>query len=194
MRRLIKKIHMYAGLFSFTAFIVYGAAGLHATFPVAPRARPGGERYVDFIAPGGMSDKEVADQVYRAIDLPLTGPVPGYALRRDASQHLRLNFYTPNGTRRVTVLEEEHRLRIESDRSRLLPFMDNLHSATVANASPRFLMLAWGWYNEVAIWSLLLMSVSGVYLWLASRPGHRWAQIAMAAGTGAFLVLYWVTR
>lgn len=192
MRRLVKKIHTYAGLVSFTAFIVYGIAGVRATFSIAQPARPAGVREVEFVAPDGMTDEELADHVGRTLDLPLTGEP--YGVRRDAAQHLQMTFYTPNGPRRVTVLENEHLVRIASDHPRLLSFLSNLHSTTTGNAAPRFLTRAWAWYNEIAIWSLILMSVSGMYLWLASRPGHRLAQISFAAGSGAFVVLYWMTR
>jgi hypothetical protein len=51
-----------------------------------------------------------------------------------------------------------------------------------------------GLYNELGIASLILMSLSGLYLWLSSRPKHRLAQISFALGTGSFAVLYWLSR
>jgi len=194
MRRLVKTLHMYAGLFSFTAFIVYGISGLYATVPIGRRADPAGTREVRFAAPGNVGDKELADHVYRTLDLPLTGPVPAWALRRNEAGHLRLDFYTANGVRRVTVLEDEGLVRVEMERTRMLAFLDNLHTSVLAYVAPRALTLAWAIYNEIAIWALVFMSISGVYLWLASRPSHRAAQLALAAGTGAFAALYWVTR
>jgi hypothetical protein len=59
---------------------------------------------------------------------------------------------------------------------------------------PDLLIRMWAWYTEFAIWSLLFMPVTGVYLWLASRPRHRWAQFSFAAGSGLFLLLYAITR
>ena len=38
------------------------------------------------------------------------------------------------------------------------------------------------------------MSLSGVYLWLASRPRYRPAQLVFALGSGVFILLYAVTR
>jgi hypothetical protein len=49
-------------------------------------------------------------------------------------------------------------------------------------------------YNEVAIFALIFLSLSGLYLWLSSRPRHRLAQLSFFAGTGWFLVLYWLSR
>ncbi|MEO7650632.1 MAG: hypothetical protein ABIZ80_09195, partial [Bryobacteraceae bacterium] len=49
---------------------------------------------------------------------------------------------------------------------------------------------AWTWYNEFSIWALIAMSVSGVYLWLATRPFFGPARWAFAIGTGIFAGLY----
>jgi hypothetical protein len=38
------------------------------------------------------------------------------------------------------------------------------------------------------------MSISGVYLWLASRPRYRPARFVFALGCGSFILLYAVTR
>ena len=52
----------------------------------------------------------------------------------------------------------------------------------------------WAFYNEVAIWALITMALSGLYLWLASRPKYRWAWVSFLTGSGAFAVLYVLTR
>jgi hypothetical protein len=38
------------------------------------------------------------------------------------------------------------------------------------------------------------MVLSGIYLWLATRPGYRIAAACFASGTLGFLVLYAITR
>jgi len=38
------------------------------------------------------------------------------------------------------------------------------------------------------------MAFSGVYLWLDSRPRHRWAWLSLALGTLVFVGFYWVVR
>jgi len=53
---------------------------------------------------------------------------------------------------------------------------------------------AWAWYNHFASWSLLAMAVSGLYLWLASRPGYRIAHYSLASGAAIFILLYIATR
>lgn len=196
MNRWIKKLHMYCGLLNFSILVVFGIAGLTATFEPAPQNRtppPAIARFVAYTAPPAMSDKEVADDVYRFLQLPLTAP-PRYGIRRDGDNNLAFSLYTVNGERRVTVLEKENRLRVEEARNSIWRYLDNLHSTTIQAPAPDLRLRLWTYYNEFAIWSLIGMALSGLYLWLSSRPRYRPAQIVFLAGSGIFLCLYWLTR
>jgi hypothetical protein len=44
------------------------------------------------------------------------------------------------------------------------------------------------------MWCLIGMILSGSYLWLSVRPAHRWALASLAAGTGVFVLMWWITR
>ena len=188
----VRKIHMYAGLLSFTALLVYGIAGLAATFEAGSHTAP--PEFVAFNAPPGATDKQIAGQVYRLLAPPLASPVPAWAIRRDREANIRLDFYSPNGVRHVTVLEGEKRLRVEVERRVLWQYLNGLHTATDTAAGRDIRMRLWGAYNQFAIAALLLLAASGLYLWLASRPRFRAAQLTFAAGAGVFVLLYALTR
>jgi uncharacterized iron-regulated membrane protein len=197
MTALIKKIHMYAGLFSFTALAIYGLAGLDATFappPGAPETTPPQVEMRDYTPPPGAGDKQVADHVHALLNPPLAGPLPAWAVRRNASNDLQLDFYSPNGITRAIVLEKENRLRVERIPFHFGQFLNNLHGMTLGDYQKDYRLRLWSWYNEIALWSLALMVLSGLWLWLASRPSWKPAQLTFAAAAGLFLVLYTLTR
>jgi hypothetical protein len=195
---LVKDLHTYLGLLNFSHLIVFGIAGLVATFSPPPGERqpePGPVRHVAFTARPDWTDKEVADAVYEALRLPLTGPVPEWAIRRDAEGRLLLNFHTVNGPFRVTVLESEGRLRIETLRNGFWRYVSNLHATLrVHDHSGDWRVGLWTWYVEVALWSLIAMALSGLYLWLSSRPRFRTAFWLLLGGSALFIVLYVLTR
>jgi uncharacterized iron-regulated membrane protein len=196
MTSLIKRLHMYTGLLNFSILLVFGVTGLLATMQPAPekRVRPEPQvRLVDFTAPPGLDDKEVAARVWESLT-PLARPAPPGAVRRDRDNNLTMTFYTPNGPQAVTVLEKENRLRIESRRNDLWHYLGVLHETTSSNRADDWRTRLWGYYNEFSIWSLIGMAASGVYLWLASRPGFRWAQYSFAAGVGIFVLLWALSR
>jgi hypothetical protein len=196
MHQWIRKIHMYLGLLNFVSLTVFGIAGLTATMQKGRDGPPPaiGARYQPFTPPPNATDKEVADAVFQAVHIPLSNPIPRQGVRRDEKNELALHFYTLNGPYTVTVLEKESRLRVEPMPNSLPRFLNNIHSVTQAGNSRYLIIRLWAWYNEFAIWSLLAMAISGVYLWLASRPGYRWAQLSFAAGTATFVILYVATR
>ena len=195
MRALVKKIHIYLGLLNFSNLIVFGVAGLGATFHGPPPRKMASEqvRVESFVPVPGSTDRQLADQVFARLRLPLADPVPDWALHRDAAGDLPLEFWTVNGTCRVLVQPREGRLRVEILRNSLPMFLDDMHTMTEVNQSD-WRMRIWTWYNHFAMWSLLTMAISGVYLWLASRARYRIAQYCFAGGAAIFVLLYAMAR
>jgi hypothetical protein len=173
---------------------VYAIAGLSETLKTNELpASPPAVHYVPFAPVATATDKEVADSVYRRLNIPLSSPLPPSALRRDANQNLLLEFYTLNGLDRVTVLEKERRLRIETTRTSLTSFLNNAHTAIPIDYSGPPLVRAWAMWNEFAMWCLAGFSLSGVVLWL-TRPEPPWTLAVSGAGIGAFVLLWFLLR
>jgi hypothetical protein len=192
MRNLVIKLHIYAGLLTFTQLMIYGFAGLAATGQTAaerPKV-PHTIRHTVFTVPPSAPDKEVADAVYRELKLPLTRPMPLFAIKRNVDNDLQLDFYNINGIYRVVVLERENRLRIEEIRNSLAIFLEDMHAITINDPEAPRLLRVWAFYNEVAMWCLLTFVVSGLYLWLSAQARSWWAWGSLAAGTAAFAVLW----
>ena len=49
----------------------------------------------------------------------------------------------------------------------------------------------WGFYNELSTWAFLFMTISGVYMWLATRPKIRWAQLSFV-GMAVVMAALWI--
>jgi len=193
---LIRKIHIYAGLLTFAQLMIYGIAGVvAAVYPGGERPKaPQSVRYVPFAIPPSSTDKEVAALVYKTLDLPMARPVPDWYLRHTAENHLLLDFYNVNGIRRVVVMEKEGRLRVEEIHNSLWLFLEDIHAATPGDEGAPRLVHLWACWNELAMWTLLSFSVSGLWLWLAARALYVWAWALLAAGIGAIAVLWSVFR
>lgn len=191
-RSLILKLHIYAGLLTFTQLMIYGVAGLVATVqpglerPKVARA----VRYVSFTPGPSATDKEVAAAVYGILKPPLSRPVPDWFLRRTADNDLLLDFYNVNGIWRVVVLEREQRLRIEEIRNSVGLFLSDVHAATTGDAEAPRIVRIWGLYNEAAMWCLAGFCASGLVLWLSAPDRDRWAWGCLAAGTAALSGLW----
>lgn len=192
MDKWIRKIHIYAGLLVFAHLAIYGIAGLVATFQRSlerPKT-PNSVRFVPFSPPPSATDKQVAALVFETLKLPLTRPMPDWFLRRTPENHLLLDFYNINGIYRVVVLEDEGKLRVEDIRNSTWLFLEDVHAATLADRESPPLVRAWAYWNEAGIWCLILFCLSGLYLWLSSRPKLRWAWVSLVCGLFSFAALW----
>lgn len=193
-RDLIQKLHTYAGLLTFVNLMVFGVVGLSASFESRPGAPVPAVRYEAFRAEPNETDRQVAERVCESLHLSLATPIQSAVIQHDAAGRLLLDFYHANGRHRVTVLEDEGRLRVEVMRSSFWSYLGTLHATTAAFHSGDWRMQLWADYNEFAMWCLIGMMASGVALWLMARPRDRLARVSLALGGGLFAVLYFWTR
>ena len=73
-------------------------------------------------------------------------------------------------------------------------FLSTMHTAFSRRGPQTQAARLWGYYNEFSAWAFLFMIVSGLYLWLDTRPGMRWAQLIAATSIGCSVVLWLATR
>jgi hypothetical protein len=192
----VRRIHQYAGLLTFSAFVVWGVTGIHSVFLPSPDGYQPPEvahqREVAFDAPGDLDDEELARHIYEALDLPLAGG--HYDVHRDERADLVFFVFTVNGRRDVTWLEEQGRVRIAYRQRDLAGFLSSMHTAHSRRGPSAVPARLWAWYNEMSTWAFLFMTVSGVYMWLATRPGIPWARICAAASLVVTIALWLATR
>lgn len=191
----LRRIHMYLGLLSSTAIFVYGVTGIHATSFTRPIDRPRPAPTVTYqpaSIDGALDDAAAAKQLFSKLSIPMGTP-PGQ-IRRDDQNNLVFNSYPASGMVRVVFLEKEGRARIEKIDAPFAQLLSNLHEITMRNPSEDLRVRLWKYYNEFSTWTLLLLILTGIWLWLASRPGHRWARLCFALGSAGFVILLMAGR
>jgi hypothetical protein len=190
----VKKLHMYSGLLTFTAFIVWGVTGVHAVFlPPPDQYKPppvSSVQEIPFQTAGSLDDEQLARAIFDAISIPLAGG--RYNVHRDEQLNLAFNVFTINGGREVTFLEKEGIVRIAHRGNSLWGYLSSMHTAHSRRHRLTPAAIAWGYFNEISTWAFLFMTFSGLYLWIATRPGLRWAQLSLAGMVAATLGL-WIT-
>jgi len=194
MSATLRRLHVWVGLFALTSLAVMAFAGLHASFAPAAEPAPVETREVPFEAGRGLSDLELAVALHRQLRLPLTATPRREALRRDPAGRLVVWLWTPNGGYRVTLLESQRAARVERLRNSLGAYLNLMHSQLLREARPGLPARLWGAYVDASIAALAFLAVSGLWLWLASRPRLAWARAAFAAGTLAVGALLWAIR
>jgi len=163
---VLARIHTLAALATLVNLLVYAAAG------IAPRALlPPEISERDFVRVPYESDRDTAERVVRLLALPLAMPVHSFNISHDTAGRLVLDFYHANGRHKVTALDG--RLRIEASRAPLAKYLSTLHVTTAAFHSGDARLQAWAWYNEFAMWMLVVLLVTGAWLAITRRwrPG-----------------------
>ncbi|MCW5962955.1 MAG: PepSY domain-containing protein [Bryobacterales bacterium] len=192
----IKKLHMYAGLLTFTAFVVWGVTGIHAVFLPSPdgwrEPVPTSFRELEWKAPGNLDDKALCEAALAASGLRTVGAPQ--LRRRNAEMNLSFTVFGPNGRRDLTYLEAEGKLRVEIRQNNILGFIAESHAGSSRRGPGELASRIWGYYNELANWAFLMMTLSGIYLWLATRPRVVWAWATLGISGMVFAALWWGTR
>ena len=194
MNAWVRKLHMYSGLLNFSILMVFGIAGLVASAN-APDIfqRPALHTITtqDFNVPPSASDKEVVGAIADALRIRVAElPNP----QRNPRHQLTVDFYNPNGLRRVTLLEPDHRLQVETFRNSIWRFFDNMHATTLREGAPWTAQRLWGWYIEIATLSMIWMIASGIWLGLGQRWSLRWTHFSAALAVIAFGILYYLEK
>jgi hypothetical protein len=196
MRSLVRKLHAYAGLLSFTVLLIYGIAGLTVTFHAGPGEHPNEQpvRFVNFDPPAGATDEQLASLAYEKLRPMLFGPLSPPNPEKDSHGRLRLAFWSINGTHEATLLAAEKRIRIESRRTGFWNYLNELHTATEVENAATLPLRLWAILNQFVMFTMLFLAASGIFLWLVSRPKFRPAMILLGAGTAAMVLVYVAMR
>jgi hypothetical protein len=191
-----KKVHMYSGLLTFTALVVWGITGIHAVFlPPPGEFRPPpvtSVREIPYHAAGNLDDAALAKVIYEQLQIPLAGG--RYNVHRDPQHNLAFNVFTINGGREVTFLDKEGIVRVAHRSNDVWGYLSSMHTAFSRRHRLTASAIAWGYFNEMATWAFLFMTFSGLYMWIATRPGLRWAQLSVAGMAVATLALWVAIR
>ena len=173
-----------------------GLTGIYAIFlPPPGHWKPpevSSEREFAYEAPGNMDDRELAKLIFEAADMKMAGG--HYNVRRDAEQNLAFNAFTPNGRQDLTYFEDDKRVQVQSRQNGIGNFFSVMHASHSRRGAPHISARLYGVYNEVSTWAFFFMSLSGLYMWIATRPGLPWARIIIGATTLATVIMWWAVR
>lgn len=192
MRAWIQQLHIYLSLLSFSSLAVFGLVGLHATFEpkFEERAKVEARRWERaFATPKDIDDFELGERIRREFAPAVASPIAKQFLKHTPDGRLQLDYYDVNGLTRVVVYDDK--LTFEQTRVGVLEYLNRIHATTTRTPATDLRVRAWVWYNELAVWSLLGMTLTGILLWLTMRLSHKGAFVAAVLGSALFGVIYW---
>lgn len=190
--RLVRRIHMFTGLFLAPWMLMYALSTLVMThreyvnsFYSSKNPAFVTERELNYTRsfPTNMTREQIAPQILQDIGLDGTHSVSGGRSGRP----LVINRQNALSTRRVTFDATAGKITIQREEFRAATFLDRMHRRRGYN-QPYALEDTWGFTVDFAVVTMVFWSLSGIWLWWEIKHVRYWGALAAMAGLGLFAV------
>ena len=188
--RIIRRVHMYTGLFLAPWMLMYALSTLvmtHREYILSyyPSKNPAmvTERELDYTRsfPAATTREQIGLRILQDLGLDGTHSVSGGR----NGKPLVINRQHALRTQRVTFDATTRKILIQREEFRAATFLDRLHRRRGYN-QPYTLEDTWGFTVDVAVVTMVFWCLSGIWLWWEIKPVRRWGALALAAGVSLF--------
>jgi hypothetical protein len=188
--RLIRRIHMYSGLFLAPWMVMYALSTLVMThlqsvqsFYTSKTPALVNERELDYTRsfPSTATREQIADQIVLDIGLDGAHSVSG----GKNGQPLAIRRQHALATRLITFDSTAGKLKIQREEFRTPTFLERMHRRR-GYKEPYALDDIWGFTVDAAVVSMIFWSLSGIWMWWEIKTTRLWGAISLAGGLGLF--------
>src|SRR5262245_31721539 len=190
MSRLVRRVHMFSGLFLAPWMVMYPLSTLVMThgdyvFSFYPSKNPAmvTERELDYSRsfPTNTTREQIGLQILGDLGLDGTHDVHGGR----NGKPIVINRQHALTARRSTFDAAAHKVSIEREEFRAPTFLERMHRRRGYN-QPYTLEDTWGFSVDVAVVVMAFWSLSGVWLWWELKTTRYWGAVSLVAGLGLF--------
>jgi hypothetical protein len=195
MLRLVRRVHMFTGLFLGPWMLIYALSTLVMThreyvgsFYSTKNPQLVLERELEYSRsfPTNATREEIAGQILRDVGLDGTHSVSGGRNGKPlvvTRNHAR----TP---RRITLDAARNKLTIQREEFRATNCLERMHRRRGYNSY--WLENCWGFTVDAAVVAMSFWSLSGVWMWWGLKPTRVFGALALGAGLATFAVFLWL--
>jgi len=189
---LIRRVHMFSGLFLAPWMLMYALSTLVMThrdyvlsfYPSKTPARVT-ERELEYTRsfPDTATREQIGKQILQ--DLGLDGAHSVSGGRNGAP--LVVNRQHALIARRITFDQAARKIVVEREEFRALTFLERMHRRRGYD-KPYALDDAWGFTVDVAVVAMAFWSLSGIWLWWELKFTRKWGALSLVGGAALFTV------
>ncbi len=193
---LNRRVHLYLGLALLPWFLMYGISSIpfaHSAF-FDERDRAKGqpdwtlrfERIVDVEVPATDEPAALRDLGARLLaEARIAGTA--FGTYRQAPSQINVYWSSFWHSTQLEYFADERRLRVKDRRFRWDHFLTGMH-ARGGFEQDGFLQNSWSAVVDLVSLGMIVWVGSGLYMWWGIPAHRRWGWLAIAAGTGSFLL------
>ncbi|MBI1389767.1 MAG: hypothetical protein GC154_15115 [bacterium] len=189
---LIRRIHMYAGLFLIPWMLVYSLSTLvmnHRQWVASwySTAQPSFQL---------VEEKDYGKQFSSDLDSDLRADAILGDLGMQGAHRVRssrdngelvIERFAPLGTMRITWRPDPGKIRIEREDMRASTILERLHRRR-GYQHPYLKEDAYAFFVDAAIVMMMAWSLSGVWMWWDMKIGRKWGWISLGGGAALYAV------
>ncbi len=189
--RLVRRVHMFAGLFLAPWMLMYALSTLVMThrefvgsFYAAKNPAMVTERELDYSRsfPTNLTREQIGQQILQDLGLDGTHDVHGGR----NGKPLVINRRHALATQQITFDPSKSKIVLEREEFRTPTFLERMHRRRGYNPYP--LENTWGFTVDMAVVTMVFWSLSGIWLWWELKSTRRWGALSLAAGVGLFVI------
>ena len=190
--RLIRRVHMFTGLFLAPWMLMYALSTLvmtHSDFVFSFYSSKSPtmvtERELDYTRsfPTNVTREQIGQQILQDVGLDGTHYVSG---GKDGKPVV-VNRQHALISQRITFDASKSKVVIEREEFRTPTFLERLHRRRGYN-HPYALEDTWGFTVDVAVVTMVFWSLSGVWLWWELKTTRGWGTLSLTAGVVLFAI------
>ena len=190
MSRLLRRTHLYLALFLAPWILMYASSTFVMNHRVLfhgppPNPPPAFEVERELVYPGempeGATPQQVALQLLATLDLDGAHTVA----RPSTPGKVTINRLHPVSPRRITYTAADRRVVVEKMSFSGARFLEQMHRRR-GFQHDYVLDDVWAALVDLTIVALIVLALSGLWMWWELRVTRRWGALALAAGMGAF--------
>jgi len=198
----MRDVHLYAGLFVSPYVLVFSVSVFFLVHRWLPTAQPrtSAERTVSNLPlPANLnqlSGRERIDALRPALDQAQVHGEVGWIQHLAKENRLVIPVSVPGRSTTVTIDLARQDASIKERTTGVASAFIELHKSPgphlVAIRMNWFAMRVWSWLADATVYLLLLVTVSGLYLWYLMRRERRTGAVLLAAGAASFISIVYV--
>ena len=191
MSRLVRRVHMFTGLFLAPWMLMYALSTLVMThqeyvnsFYASKSPAMVKERELDYSRsfPTNLTRDAIAQQILNDLDMDGTHSVSGDGNGRP----LVIQRQHAMAQRRLTFDASKSKITIEHEEFRAPTVLERLHRRRGYN-QPYALEDTWGFTVDVAVVTMAFWSLSGIWLAWELKATRVWGAVSFVVGLGLFI-------
>lgn len=189
---LIRKVHIYAGLQAAVALLLFSIT----VIALSLSSKDTKTKEVSFYQYTGnlsLESTSLAQAVHDQVGLRFEKRPQWWMISETPDNHLIIKNYSAQSSREIQLNKSTGEIKITSKPLSLAEMANYLHLQNLGSRKTSDSLWLWAWsiYIDISVASILILPISGLYIWVTSRSYKKiWAKGSLLISS-ALMVILW---